>query len=63
PQARWPALPFFRDRMVPGGRVILDDMIRQDEQAILEDWVGRYSGVAVQGLDFEKGAAVLTLPA
>lgn len=63
PQARWPALPFFRDRMVPGGRVILDDMIRQDEQAILEDWVGRYPGIAVQSLEFEKGAAVLTLPA
>ena len=62
PQARWPALPFFRDRLAPGARVVLDDMIRPDEQAIADDWLSRYPGTEIDRLDFEKGAAVLTLP-
>lgn len=61
-QARWPALPFFRDRMSAGGRVILDDMIRVDEQQIAQDWSGRFPDMQSQALDFEKGALVLTLP-
>ncbi|MFM8240414.1 MAG: hypothetical protein ACKOAW_08890 [Actinomycetota bacterium] len=61
-QARWPALPFFRDRMSAGGRVILDDMIRVDEQQIAQDWLERYPGTETLSLDFEKGALVLTLP-
>lgn len=61
-QARWPALPFFRDRMAPGGRVILDDMIRVDEQQIAQDWSGRFPGMTSQTLEFEKGALVFTLP-
>lgn len=61
-QARWPALPYFRDRMASGGRVILDDMIRADEQQIAQDWSGRFPGLHAQSLDFEKGALVFTLP-
>ena len=61
-QARWPALPFFRDRMAPGGRIVLDDMIRVDEQQIAQDWLARFPGMQSQSYDFEKGALVLTLP-
>jgi hypothetical protein len=61
-QARWPALPVLRDRLAPGARVILDDLIRRDEQEIVTDWQQRFDGVSVVELDFEKGAAVFTMP-
>lgn len=63
PMARWPALPFFHDRMAAGGVVVLDDMIRADEQAIAADWKVRYPDLVGYHLDFEKGAEILTLPA
>ena len=62
PQARWPALPYFYERMAPAGTVVLDDMIRADEQAIAEDWKARYPEIVGYRLDFEKGAEILTLP-
>jgi len=61
-QARWPALPALRDRLSGDSTVVLDDMIRRDEQEILEDWLLLYPGLAVERLDFEKGAAVLSVP-
>ena len=57
--ARWPALPALQDRLSSGAVVVLDDMIRRDEQEILDDWVGRFPGYAVERLDFEKGAAIM----
>lgn len=61
-QARWPALPVLHERLAPGARVVLDDLIRRDEKDIVSDWRERWSGVDVDELDFEKGAAVLTMP-
>lgn len=61
-QARWPALPMLHDRLAPGARVVLDDMIRDDEQSILADYRERFPGLNVEALPFEKGAVVLTLP-
>ncbi len=61
-QARWPALPLLHDRLVPGARVVLDDLIRRDEKQIVADWHQRFPGVDVRELDFEKGAAVFTMP-
>lgn len=61
-QARWPALPVLKDRLAPGARVVLDDLIRRDEQEIVADWTQRYPQIGVERLDFEKGAAVLVLP-
>lgn len=60
-QARWPALPALRDRLADDAVVVLDDMIRRDEQEILEDWMVGYPGFSVERLDFEKGAAILRL--
>lgn len=62
PEARWPALPLLRDSLAPGGVVVLDDMIRVDEQVIAEDWHDRYPELSRVDLDFEKGAAVFTAP-
>lgn len=58
-QARWPALPVLADRLADGATVVLDDMIRRDEQDILEDWLAAFPGFSVERLDFEKGAAIL----
>lgn len=58
-QARWAALPVLVDRLADGATVVLDDMIRRDEQEILEDWLATYPGFSVERLDFEKGAAIL----
>lgn len=58
-QARWPALPALHDRLSAGGVVVLDDMIRRDEQEILDEWMVRFPGFAAERLDFEKGAAIM----
>ena len=57
--ARWPALPALHDRLSAEAVVVLDDMIRRDEQEILDDWMARFPGFAVERLDFEKGAAIM----
>jgi predicted O-methyltransferase YrrM len=57
--ARWPALPALFARLSAKATVVLDDMIRRDEQEILEEWTGLYPGFEVERLDFEKGAAIM----
>lgn len=57
--ARWPALPALYARLSAKATVVLDDMIRRDEQEILEEWTGLYPGFEVERLDFEKGAAIM----
>ncbi len=61
-EARWPALPLLRDRLDPGARVVLDDMVREGEQTIAADWAARFPEMQSQRMDFEKGALVLTMP-
>jgi predicted O-methyltransferase YrrM len=62
-QARWPALPALHDRLSTRAVVVLDDMIRRDEQEILDDWMGLFPEFGVERLDFEKGAAIMRRPA
>ncbi|MFM9133910.1 MAG: class I SAM-dependent methyltransferase [bacterium] len=62
PEARWPALPVLRERLEPGARVVLDDMVREGEQAVAAEWESRFPDLGSQRLDFEKGALVITLP-
>lgn len=61
-QARWPALPILVERLAPGAVVVLDDLIRRDEQDIVADWLERYPAMTAVNLDFEKGAAILSSP-
>jgi predicted O-methyltransferase YrrM len=61
-QARWPALPLLRARLAPGAQVVLDDLIRRDEQEIVADWAQRFPHLSLRQFDFEKGAAVFTVP-
>lgn len=57
--ARWPALPALFARLSAKATIVLDDMIRRDEQEILEEWMGLYPGFDVERLEFEKGAAIM----
>ena len=35
---RWPAWSHFRDKMLPGSLVLVDDTARADERAMVNDW-------------------------
>jgi len=57
--ARWPAFPLLQAQMATDGVVVMDDMVRNDEQVIVADWLTRFPQWQVTNLQFEKGAAVL----
>lgn len=59
PMARYPALPALLDRLSGDALVVLDDANRADEAAILDRWLGRYDGFAVERYPSPKGTAVL----
>ena len=42
PEARFPAVPMLRDRLVTGSIVVLDDARRRDEASILERWAEQF---------------------
>jgi hypothetical protein len=42
PQARFPAVPWLRDRLAHGAYVVLDDVHREDERRILAAWDARF---------------------
>jgi predicted O-methyltransferase YrrM len=37
--ARYPALPLLRERLVDGAVIVLDDIVRADEQGVVERWL------------------------
>lgn len=59
PQARYPALPALLDRLSDRALVVLDDADRADEAALLDRWLARYDGFAVERYPSPKGTAVL----
>jgi len=59
---RYPALPFFWERLAPGATVLLDDADRRAERAIARRWQRRYVA-RFEHLRFEKGALRVTKPA
>lgn len=56
---RYPALPFFADRLSPKGVVLVDDANRKDDRAYIDRWQNEFPHLSVAFLDFQKGAAVL----
>jgi predicted O-methyltransferase YrrM len=42
-QARYPALPHFRPDLIPGATVVLDDILREGEQAVLRRWTEEFN--------------------
>jgi predicted O-methyltransferase YrrM len=57
--ARFPALPLLADHLHPDGVVVLDDMIRTDEQEVLAEWLRTCPDFAAEQVALEKNAALL----
>ena len=62
PQARYPALPLLRERLLPGAVVLLDDADRPEEQEVLARWQADWPELSSAMLRLEKGAARLVVP-
>ena len=60
PLARYPALPLLLPRLAPGAAVLVDDLIRPDEQAVIARWRAEVTGLQVRSLSLEKGGSLLT---
>jgi predicted O-methyltransferase YrrM len=59
---RYPALPFFWDRLSAGAIVLLDDAARSAEQAMSEAWRRQYPQAQFEYLRLEKGALRVRKP-
>ncbi len=57
--ARLPALPLLVAQLHPDAVVVLDDMIRTDEQEVLAEWLRDYPDYAAERVRLEKNAALL----
>ena len=62
-QARWAAVPMLADRLAPGARVVLDDLVRDEEKQILELWKAAHPSWTVETFSHEKGTGVLVVDA
>jgi predicted O-methyltransferase YrrM len=62
PQARYPAVPLFRDRLTPGAVVILDDADRPEEQDVVRHWVTDWPQLRAETVKLEKGAVLMHVP-
>lgn len=61
PRSRFPALPLLCHTLAPDARVFLDDAKRDDEQAIVNEWIERFGADLVTMHRHEKGSAELRI--
>lgn len=59
PHARYPALPLLADRLARDAVVVLDDLVRTDEQELVARWLAEYPWLTETRLNVEKVASVL----
>ncbi len=59
PHARYPALPFFFERMRPGGIILVDDMGRDHEREVVNRWLREFNVSVGEKFPTERGAALL----
>lgn len=57
--ARLPALPLLDSHLHPDAVVVLDDLIRADEQEVLEEWLRTFPSYEAERVRLEKNAALL----
>jgi hypothetical protein len=62
PEARYPALPLLVGRLAPSARVVLDDLLREDEQRIAERWLRRIDGLFLVTRESGVGVFAYTSP-
>jgi predicted O-methyltransferase YrrM len=60
--ARMPALPVLWDKLAPQASIVLDDMIRQDEQDIVALWRQQHPELTAEDFRTEKGTCILRRP-
>jgi predicted O-methyltransferase YrrM len=57
--ARYPAYPLLGERMSKSGVVVLDDMVRKDEQQVLARWLEEHPELTDERVRLEKHAAMV----
>jgi len=59
PEARYPALQQFKDKLSPAAIVVIDDVIREGERKLAEDFAKALPNHELTILDHEKGTAII----
>ena len=62
PHVRYPALPYFYDRLLPDALVVLDDALRRGEREIVDRWRTEF-GLPMEIRPLAGGIAVGRMPA
>ena len=57
-RARYPAVPLLKEKLAPRATVVLDDLVRASERALVADWAPMLESFTFEELKLEKGAAV-----
>lgn len=57
--ARYPALPLLAERLAAGASVVVDDLVRADEQEVVARWRAEYPWLSEDRLNLEKVVSVL----
>jgi predicted O-methyltransferase YrrM len=61
PLARYPAVPVLLPRLAPGAAILVDDVGRADDRAVVNRWRSEVPQLEGRSLGLEKGASLLTL--
>ncbi len=59
PEARYPALQQFKDKLSPAAIVVIDDVNREGERKLAEDFAKALPNHELTILDHEKGTAII----
>jgi predicted O-methyltransferase YrrM len=59
PEARYPALQQFKDKLSPSAIVVIDDVNREGERKLAEDFAKALPNHELTILDHEKGTAII----
>jgi len=57
--ARFPAMPVLYEKLSKNAIVVIDDMVRKDEQEMLKKWVRIYKDIKYELLNTDRGMAVI----
>jgi predicted O-methyltransferase YrrM len=58
-KARFPALPLLVDRLAQRAVVVVDDLVREDEREIVDNWLIAYPEFTAEKVRLEAGGAIL----
>lgn len=58
-RARYPALPYFYSRLSPSATIVIHDALRDEESAIIDNWVRTFPEFEKESIHSEKGITIL----